>query len=86
MTAELVPAGPQRIPAVPWRDPHTVSPENLAGYIQNLEQACLDNPRAAGVRTCLGMAYAMNFEVYKSMDALEAAVELEPDHFFAQMK
>jgi hypothetical protein len=86
MTAELVPVGPQRIPAVPWRDPHTVSPEGLAGYIQNLEQACLDNPRAAGVRTCLGMAYAMNFEVYKSMDALEAAVELEPDHFFAQMK
>jgi hypothetical protein len=32
------------------------------------------------------MAYAMNFEVYKSMDALEAAVQLEPDHFFAQMK
>jgi hypothetical protein len=28
----------------------------------------------------------MNFDVYKSMDALEAAVELEPDHFFAQMK
>ena len=28
----------------------------------------------------------MNFEVYKSMDALEAASQLEPDHFFAQMK
>jgi tetratricopeptide (TPR) repeat protein len=86
MPAELVQTGPQRIPAVPWRDPHTVSPESLAGYIQTLEQACLDDPRSAGVRTCLGMAYAMNFEVYKSMDALEAAVELEPDHFFAQMK
>ncbi len=32
------------------------------------------------------MAYAMNFDVYKSMDALEKAVELEPDHFFAQLK
>ena len=32
------------------------------------------------------MAYAMNYEVYKSMDALEAAVALEPDHFFAQLK
>ena len=32
------------------------------------------------------MAYAMNYEVYKSMDALELAVQLEPDHFFAQFK
>lgn len=86
MTAELTHAAPQRIPAVPWRDPHTVSPESLAGYIQSLETACLDNPGSAGLRTCLGMAYAMNYEVYKSMDALEAAVEIEPDHFFAQLK
>ena len=28
----------------------------------------------------------MNYEVYKSMDALELAVQLEPDHFFAQLK
>jgi hypothetical protein len=32
------------------------------------------------------MAYAMNYEVYKSMDALEAAIETEPDHFFARLK
>ena len=32
------------------------------------------------------MAYAMNFEVYKSMDALEAAVNLDETHFFAQLK
>lgn len=32
------------------------------------------------------MAYAMNFEVYKSMDALEAAIEIEPGYFFAQLK
>jgi hypothetical protein len=32
------------------------------------------------------MAYAMNYEVYKSMDALELAVQLEPDHFFGQLK
>jgi hypothetical protein len=90
-TAGKVPAppvvtGPQKIPAVPWRDPHSVSPESLGVYIRTLEQACLENPQSAGVRTCLGMAYAMNYEVYKSMDALEAAVGLEPDHFFAQMK
>ncbi|HEY7306020.1 MAG TPA: hypothetical protein VH601_17980 [Bryobacteraceae bacterium] len=86
MTAEVAHVDPQRIPVVPWRDPHTVSPVQLAGYIQSLEDACLDNPGSAGVRTCLGMAYAMNYEVYKSMDALEAAVKLEPDHFFAQLK
>ena len=32
------------------------------------------------------MAYAMNYDVYKSMDALECAVQLEPEHFFAQLK
>ena len=32
------------------------------------------------------MAYAMNYDVYKSMDALEAAVGLDETHFFAQMK
>jgi hypothetical protein len=77
---------PQRIPAVPWRDPNTVSPEDLTAYIQVLETACLDNPGSAGLRTCLGIAYAMNYEVYKSLNALEAAVKLEPDHFFAQLK
>jgi hypothetical protein len=32
------------------------------------------------------MAYAMNFDAYKSMDALEAAVGLEPQNFYAQLK
>jgi tetratricopeptide (TPR) repeat protein len=86
MTAELVTTSPQNIPAVPWRDPHTVSPENLAAYIRALENACFDNPDSPSVRTCLGMAYAMNFDVYKSMDALEAAIEIEPTYFFAQLK
>lgn len=86
MTADLTRYNPQRIPAVPWRDPHSVSPERLAGHIRSLERACLENPGSASVRTCLGMAYAMNYEVYKSMDALEAAIKLDPDHFFAQLK
>ncbi len=86
MSTALAYPGLQRIPAVPWRDPHTVSPERLAGHIEALEAACLDNPGSASLRTCLGMAYAMNYEVYKSMDALETAVKLEPDHFFAQLK
>jgi len=58
----------------------------LAGHIAALEKACLAEPGSAGLRTCLGMAHAMNFDVYKSMDALELAVELEPDHFFARFK
>lgn len=76
----------QAIPPVPWRDPHTVSPEALAGYIQTLEEACLEHPRSADLRTCLGMAYAVNFEVYKSMDALQLAVSIDPTHFWAQLK
>jgi hypothetical protein len=75
-----------RLPPVPWRDPHTVSPQALAQYIQQLELACEQNPRSADLRTCLGMAHAMNYDVYKSMDALDAAVALEPGNFWAQFK
>ena len=32
------------------------------------------------------MAHAMNYDVYKSMDALEAARGTRPGHFFAQLK
>jgi hypothetical protein len=81
-----VPAGPRRLPPVPWRDPHTVPQELLARYIQDLEAAVDREPASAGIRTCLGMAYAMNYQIYKSMEALEAAIQAEPDHFFAQMK
>src|SRR6266446_4981934 len=92
MSAELVKTSTrlqatlQSIPPVPWRDPQTVSPEELRGYIRKLEAACLENPRSADLRTCLGMAYAVNYDVYKSMDALEAATALDPDHFWAQLK
>ncbi|MCX6629644.1 MAG: hypothetical protein NTW28_18660 [Candidatus Solibacter sp.] len=74
------------LPSVPWRDPHTVSPEALAQTIRSLQSQCLANPQSADLHTCLGMAYAMNFEAYKSMDALEKAVIAEPRHFWAQMK
>jgi cytochrome c-type biogenesis protein CcmH/NrfG len=83
--AEALPQ-PRILPLIPWRDPHTVSPADLADYIQKLQQACELQPRNADLRTCLGMAYAMNYEVYKSLDALEAAVALEPDNFYAQYK
>jgi tetratricopeptide (TPR) repeat protein len=75
-----------RLPAVPWRDPHTVSPAKLEEYIVMLEKACAENPESAGLRTCLGMAYAMHYDAYRSMDALEAATRIDPRHFFAQLK
>ncbi|MEO7652562.1 MAG: hypothetical protein ABIZ80_19030 [Bryobacteraceae bacterium] len=90
-TAALEPVYPAvspivRLPPVPWRDPHTVSPAQLAEYIAMLEKACAENPKSPGLRTCLGMAHAMNYDVYRSMDALEEAVALDPSHFFAQLK
>ena len=85
-TGDRIQAVPLRLPPVPWRDPHTVSPAKLAQYIRELELACERNPRSADLRTCLGMAYAMNYDVYKSEYALELAIQLEPDHFFAQLK
>lgn len=86
MTVELTQTAPLRLPPVPWRDPQTVSPAKLADYIRTLEASCEQNPRSADLRTCLGMAYAMNYDIYKSMDALEAAIRHEPEHFFAQLK
>src|SRR5271169_2111388 len=88
MVTDLQTGGGTRslLPPVPWRDPHTVSPERLRDYIRTLEQACADNPGSADVRTCLGMAYAMNYDVYRSMDALEAACEINPNSFWARLK
>ena len=77
---------PLRLPPVPWRDPHSVDPAQLAAHIAILERQCLEHPRNADLRTCLGMAHAMNFDVYKSMDALTEARRIEPDNFFAQLK
>jgi hypothetical protein len=79
-------SAPLRILPIPWRDPQSVSKEELAVHIGALEKACEENPRSADLRTCLGMAYAMNYDVYKSMDALEAAVNLDQAHFLAQLK
>ena len=74
------------LPTVPWRHPHGVSPADLAVYIQQLEDACLANPLSADLRTCLGMAHAVNYDVYKSMDALEDARTVDPENFWAQLK
>ena len=84
-STRLEPRG-QALPPVPWRDPQTVSPQDIQRHIRQLEDACLANPRSADLRTVLGMAYAVNYEVYKSMDALEAATALDPMHFWGQLK
>ena len=86
MGVELTTITAPNLPPVPWRDPYTVSPAKLTEYIRELETACAENPRSADLRTCLGMAHAMHYDVYKSMDALELAVQLDPGHFFAQFK
>jgi len=74
------------LPAIPWRDPHSVPPEKLAEFIAALQQGCVENPDNADLHTCLGMAHAMNYDVYRSMDALEAARRIEPINFLAQFK
>jgi hypothetical protein len=79
-------AAPSRLPSIPWRDPHTVSPAKLAEYIQVLEAQCGGLSDSADLRTCLGMAHAMNFDVYRALDTFEAAVRIDPSHFFAQLK
>jgi hypothetical protein len=77
---------PSLLPPVSWRDLHNVPPGELSAHILRLEQACLEHPESADLRTCLGMAYAMNYDVYKSMDALETATRVAPTHFWAQFK
>jgi hypothetical protein len=73
-------------PIVPWRDPHTVQAGELQAYIGYLKKACLQNPESADLRTWLGMAHAVNYDVPASMAALESAVSIDPTHFWAQLK
>lgn len=77
---------PSRLPALPWRDPHSVPPEKLAEFIASLKEACALDPANANLRVCLGIAHAMNYDVYSSMDVLEEARALEPRNFFAHFK
>jgi hypothetical protein len=60
--------------------------DELARYIEELELACQSRPESAALRVCLGVAHAVNLDVYRSMDALEDAVRIEPDNFWARLK
>jgi hypothetical protein len=81
--ALLAPASP--LPIL-WRDPLSLAPEELQQIITRLEAACLEQPASADLRTCLGMAHAMNHDAYKSLDALTEARTLDPASFWAQYK
>jgi hypothetical protein len=85
-SAPLAVAGGALLALVPWRDPHSVSATELKATVEQLERACLADPQSADLRTCLGMAYAMNHDARKSMDVLEDAVALAPDNFWARLK
>jgi tetratricopeptide (TPR) repeat protein len=85
-TTRLEPRGASSLPPAPWRDPHNIPPAELTAYIQHLEAACLENPHSAELRTCLGMAHAVNYDVDKSMLALEEARAVDPENFWAQLK
>jgi len=88
MTTDLVAtATALRLPLpVTWRDPHTVPRDLLRAKIAELETACNQQPDSPDLWTCLGMAYAMDFRVHPSMEVLEKARNLAPDHFWAQFK
>jgi hypothetical protein len=77
---------PSSLPAIPWRDPHHVPAADLAAYIGHLEHACREHPTSVALRTCLGMAHAMNYDVYRAFDALEDARAIDRTDFWAQMK
>jgi tetratricopeptide (TPR) repeat protein len=81
-------SAPQNLAADPAPAPSSqpVPPGRLLAHIACLEKACLDNPRSADLRARLGMAYAVNHDLYKSMDTLSAATALDPTHFWAQLK
>jgi hypothetical protein len=79
--SSLVVSGP-----VPWRGPQEVSPAKLFEYIQLLEKKCEENPKSADLRTCLGIAQAINSDVYRAMESLETAIRLDERHFFARFK
>jgi hypothetical protein len=85
-TTRLEHQAPSSLPSIPWRDPHDVPPGELTAYIRHLERACVENPQSADLRTCLGLAHAVNYDVGASMAALEDARAIDPSSFWAQLK
>lgn len=89
LQGQRAPLAPAPLPALLpklWRDPHTVPAEEIKAIIARLEEACALYPESPDLRTCLGMAHAVNYDAYRSMDAFEAARAMAPEYFWAQYK
>lgn len=87
VSAPLRAIEPHRLPPAAGREQQSlVSPQKLSDYIQILERACAEDPTSADLRTCLGMAHAINADVDRSLEELRVARRLDPHHFFAQFK
>jgi tetratricopeptide (TPR) repeat protein len=69
-----------------WRDPLGVPPAERLKSVQALQKACEENPHSPDLQAWLALAHAVNHDAYASVDALERALELDPNHFFAQLK
>jgi hypothetical protein len=67
--------------ALPWRDPRAVPQEKLQDFIAALQRAC-----SQYADTCLSIAYAMNHDVNRSMDALEGARRIESENLLPQLE
>lgn len=92
MATELLPGSTvgqiavRGLPALPWRDPQAVPKDQLLRFIAELEETCRTSAPSADLQTCLGIAHAMNLDVYRSMDALEEAVRIDGENFLARLK
>jgi tetratricopeptide (TPR) repeat protein len=84
--ASTVVRGEPAFAALASRDLTLASAAELRETIAQLERACEERPTSAALWTCLGMAYAVNYDVGKAIEALETATHAEPDHFWAQLK
>lgn len=74
------------VPAVPWLDPQEADKEELVSYIDALERTVKQYPDSPAAWTCLGVAHAVNYDVPKSMEALETATGVAPQNFWARLK
>ena len=89
MTATILQTGLKTSPASRWIRRETAkapAAKKLHQYIDYLENACALYPESADLQTCLGMAHAQNEAVYPAKAAYEAALALDPRHFFARLR
>ena len=69
-----------------WRDPTSVPREVVRSKIAQLQSECARQTENADLWTCLGIAFAMDFQIHNSLKALSHAVSAQPNHFWARFK